>query len=101
MKALTMLEQLALPVELNATLEPAADFAKASTAPATGGPAGASLGIASRSGSRHRGQRLMPSSAWTRPFHRERSQAIDPKRYSATAMTILNFGPCFIAMCRA
>jgi hypothetical protein len=36
LKALTMLEQLALPVELNATLEPAADFAKASTAPATG-----------------------------------------------------------------
>ena len=35
LKALTMLEQLALPVELNATLEPAADFAKAPTAPAT------------------------------------------------------------------
>ena len=35
MKALTVLEQPALPVELKATLELATDFAKASTAPAT------------------------------------------------------------------
>lgn len=35
LKVLTVLEQPALPVELNATLEPAADFAKASAAPAT------------------------------------------------------------------
>lgn len=32
---LTVLQQPVLPVELNATLEPAADFAKAPTAPAT------------------------------------------------------------------
>ena len=54
MKALTMLEQLALPVELNATLEPSADFAKALTAPATGQACGSeprNIRAAPRSGS--------------------------------------------------
>jgi hypothetical protein len=46
LKALTVLDQPALPVELNATLELAAAFEGASIAPATqAGPAGASLGI--------------------------------------------------------
>lgn len=41
MNALTALEQPALPAELNATLELAADFAKASKAPVTQqGPTG-------------------------------------------------------------
>lgn len=56
MNVLTVLEQPALLVELGATLELAADFAKASRA-LDAGPAGASLGIGVqlRSGGRQAG----------------------------------------------
>ena len=63
---LTVLQQPVLPVELNATLEPAADFAKAPTTPATRAAYGSGCRkcAAPSSGGRHPGRRLMPWSAW-------------------------------------
>jgi hypothetical protein len=68
MNVLTVLDQPALPVELSATLELAADFAKASKGPATQAAYGSDCRnrrAAPRSG-RHPGGRLMPSSTWAR-----------------------------------
>ena len=78
LKALTMLEQLALPVELNATLEACGRLRQG----VDGTCDGASLreraseySCSPRSGSRHRGRRLMPSAAG-RALPSERSQAL-------------------------
>jgi hypothetical protein len=63
----TVLEQPALPVELSATLELAADFARRRRHRRRRQPTGAIVGIGVQPPSgRHPGRRLMPSSTWAR-----------------------------------
>jgi hypothetical protein len=69
LKTLTVLEQPVLPVELNATLEPGADFRQGVDGTSDAGEHPRNSRTA-RSGDRHRVRQCRPSSAWARGLDR-------------------------------
>ena len=103
MKALTLLEQPALPVELKATLERAGRLPQGSDGTCeAGGPAGASLGIGVQPPQRQSTSRAAIDAVLRLDAPLPSREVAAPKRYSATGNDDPELWARFIvAMCRA